>query len=59
VVEVDHNTLLQWLVNAAEQLPACSQHFLLDVRVRSLALWNRQISGSQACDATPNSVRFA
>jgi hypothetical protein len=34
VSEVDPNTLPQWLVIAAEQLPACPQHFLLDVRVR-------------------------
>src|SRR5215510_3728565 len=34
VFEVDPNTVLQWLVDAAEQLRAFSQHFLHDVRVR-------------------------
>jgi len=32
VFEVDPNTVLQWLVEAAEQLRAFSQHFLHDVR---------------------------
>src|SRR6266850_913841 len=36
VFEVDPNTILQWLVEAAEQLQAFSQHFLHDVRVRQL-----------------------
>src|SRR2546423_7868340 len=34
VFEVDPNTVLQWLVEAAEQLRAFSQHFLHDVRGR-------------------------
>jgi IS1 family transposase len=34
VFEVDPNTVLQWLVEAAEQLRAFSQPFLHDVRVR-------------------------
>src|SRR5262249_48067155 len=34
VFEVDPNTVLQWLVEAAEQLRAFSQHFLHDVQVR-------------------------
>src|ERR687885_743913 len=34
VFEVDPNTVLQWLVEAAEQLRAFSQYFLHDVRVR-------------------------
>jgi IS1 family transposase len=38
VFEVDANTVLQWLVEAAEQLRACSQHFLHDVRVRQVQL---------------------
>ena len=36
--EVDPNTVLQWLVDAAEQLRAFSQHFLHDVRVRQVQL---------------------
>src|SRR5215831_18851755 len=32
--EVDPNTVLQWLVEAAEQLRAFSHHFLHDVQVR-------------------------
>jgi hypothetical protein len=38
VFEIDPNTVLQWLVEAAEQLQACSQHFLHDVRVRQVQL---------------------
>jgi hypothetical protein len=34
VFEVDPNTVLQWLVEAAEQLRAFSQHFLHDLRIR-------------------------
>jgi hypothetical protein len=33
VFEVDPNTVLQWLVEAAEQLQAFSQYFLHDVRI--------------------------
>src|SRR6266567_7203967 len=36
--EVDPNTVLQWLVEAAEPLRAFSQHFLHDVRVRQVQL---------------------
>ncbi len=36
--EVDPNTMLQWLVEAAEQLRAFSPHFLHDVRVRQVQL---------------------
>jgi hypothetical protein len=36
VFEVDPNTVLGWLVDAAEQLRAFSQHFLHDVRVRQV-----------------------
>ena len=36
--EVDPNTVLQWLVEAAEQLQAFSQHVLHDVRVRQVQL---------------------
>src|SRR5262244_1927389 len=38
VFEVDPNTVLQWLVEAAEQLRAFSQHFLHDVQVRQVQL---------------------
>src|SRR5215471_3578770 len=38
VFEVDANTVLQWLVDAAAQLRAFSQHFLHDVRVRQVPL---------------------
>jgi IS1 family transposase len=38
VFEVDPNTVLQWLVDAAEQLRACSQYCLHDVRVRQVQL---------------------
>src|SRR5262249_13586716 len=38
VFEVDPNTVLQWLVEAAEQLRAFSQHLLHDVRVRQVQL---------------------
>jgi IS1 family transposase len=38
VFEVDANTVLQWLVDAAEQLRAFSQHFLHDVRVQQVQL---------------------
>src|SRR5438132_13171597 len=36
--EVDPNTVLQWLVAAAEQLQAFTQHFLHDVLVRQVQL---------------------
>ena len=38
VFEVDPNTVLQWLVEAAEQLRAFSQHFLHNVRVQQVQL---------------------
>jgi IS1 family transposase len=38
VFEVDPNTVLQWLVEAAEQLRAFSQHVLHDVRVQQVQL---------------------
>src|SRR5919197_133276 len=38
VFEVDPNTVLQWLVAAADQLQAFSQYFLHDVRVTQLQL---------------------
>jgi len=38
VFEVDPNTVLQWLVEAAEQLRAFSQYFLHDLRVTQVQL---------------------
>jgi hypothetical protein len=38
VFEVDPNTVLQWLVEAAEQLRAFSRYVLHDVRVRQVQL---------------------
>ena len=38
VFEVDPNTVLQWLVEAAEQLQAFSRHVLHDVQVRQVQL---------------------
>jgi hypothetical protein len=38
VFEVDPKTVLQWLVEAAEQLQAFSRHVLYDVRVRQVQL---------------------
>jgi IS1 family transposase len=38
VFEVDPNTVLGWLVDAAEQLRAFSQHFLHNVRVRQVQM---------------------
>src|SRR5499433_3111494 len=38
VFEVEAHTVLQWLVDAAEQLRAFSQHFLHDVRVKQVQL---------------------
>src|SRR5215475_6469117 len=38
VFEVDPNTVLQWLVEAAEQLRAFAQHFLHDIHVHQVQL---------------------
>ena len=38
VFEVDPNTVLQWLVEAAEQFQACTRYFLCDVHVDQLQL---------------------
>ena len=38
VFEVDPNTVLQWLVEAADHLNVCSQYFLHDVRVTQVQL---------------------
>ena len=38
VFEVDPNTVLQWLVEAADHLKAFSQYFLHDVRVTQVQL---------------------
>lgn len=60
VFEVDPNTVLQWLVAAAEHLKACTSYFLCDVHVTQLqrdelyavirALKTAQISASDALD---------
>lgn len=41
VFEVDPNTVVQWLVEAAEQLQAFSRHVMHDVRVRQVQLDER------------------
>ena len=38
VFAVDPNTVLQWLVEAADQAAACSQYFLRDIRVSQVQL---------------------
>jgi hypothetical protein len=38
VCEVDANTVLQWLMEAADQLQAFSRYFLCDVHVRQVQL---------------------
>jgi transposase-like protein len=38
VFEIDPNTVLQWLVEAAEQLKAFSRYFLCDVHVKQWQL---------------------
>jgi hypothetical protein len=38
VFEVDPNTVLRWLVEAAEQLQAFTRYFLCDVHVKQLQL---------------------
>jgi hypothetical protein len=38
VFEVDPNTVLGWLVEAAEQLTTFSQYFLYDIHVRQVQL---------------------
>src|SRR4029077_871585 len=38
VFEVDPNTVLQWLVEAADQLQAFSRYFFCDVHVRQVQL---------------------
>src|SRR5262249_17857060 len=52
VFEVDPNTVLQWLVDAAEQLRAFSQHFLHDVRVQQVQLDELFASLSAVKDGT-------
>jgi hypothetical protein len=53
VFEVDANTVLQWLVEAAEQLRAFSRYFLCEVHVEQL-----QLDELYAC-ATAKPVRLA
>src|SRR6267143_1019199 len=38
VFEVEAHTVLQWLVDAAEQLQACARHVLHDIRVQQVQL---------------------
>src|SRR6266851_3999703 len=56
VFEVEANTVLGWLVEAAEQLRAFSQHFLHDVRVRQVQLdelfaWLSAVKAGEVCEA--------
>jgi IS1 family transposase len=60
VFEVDPNTVLQWLVEAAEQLQAFSRHFLHDLHVNQVqldelfallsAVKAGEVSGAEAID---------
>src|SRR5919106_164994 len=60
VFEVDPNTVLQWLVDAAEQLRAFSQYFLHGIRVRQVqldelfallsAVKDREVSAAEAIE---------
>jgi hypothetical protein len=56
VFEVDLNTVLQWLVTAADQLRAFSQHVLHDVRVRQVQL--DELFGCLVRSKTARSVRL-
>jgi hypothetical protein len=47
VFEADPNTVLQWLVEAADQLRAFSRHVLHDVRVRQVQLDELRRLGAQ------------
>jgi transposase-like protein len=68
VFEVDANTVLQWLVEAAEQLRAFSQHFLHDVRVRQVqldelfallsAVKNGEVSAAEAIERLERSPQW-
>ncbi len=59
VFEVDPNTVLQWLVEAADQLRAFSQHFLHDVRVQQVQLDELFALLSAVKDGTPQWVWVA
>jgi hypothetical protein len=62
VFEVDPNTVLQWLVDAAEQLTAFSASFLCDVPVRQLqldalyAVWREVKTGALSEDEAITSL---
>jgi IS1 family transposase len=68
VFEVDPNTVLQWLVEAAEQLQAFSRHVLHDVRVRQVqldelfallsAVKAREVSEAEAIERLERSPRW-
>src|SRR5215471_2225881 len=68
VFEVDANTVLQWLVDAAAQLRAFSQHFLHDVRVRQVqldelfallsAVKNSEVSAAEAIERLERSPQW-
>src|SRR5215831_14806222 len=68
VFEVDPNTVLGWLVEAAEQLRAFSQHFLHDVRVTQVqldelyallsAVKNGQVSEAEAIERLERSPQW-
>jgi IS1 family transposase len=68
VFEVDPNTVLQWLVEAAEQLQAFSRHVLHDVRVRQVqldelfallsAVKAREVSEAEALERLERSPRW-
>jgi IS1 family transposase len=68
VFEVDPNTVLQWLVEAAEQLRAFSQYFLHDVRVRQVqldelfallsAVKNGEVSAAEAIERLERSPQW-
>jgi hypothetical protein len=68
VFEVDSNTVLQWLVEAAEQLRAFSQHVLHDVRVRQVqldelfallsAVKDGEVSGAEAIERLERSPQW-
>jgi IS1 family transposase len=68
VFEVDPKTVLQWLVEAAEQLQAFSRHVLHDVRVRQVqldalfallsALKAREVSEAEAIERLERSPQW-
>jgi IS1 family transposase len=69
VFEVDPNTVLQWLVEAAEQLRAFSRHVLHDVRVQQVqldelfallsAVKDNEVSAAEAIERLERSPQWA